>query len=255
MNDTGLQLAHAPIIEAVLDIDCDLPPALDMEFLQKEASEALRATYPKFQQQFIQEHIFQKEGGDLPKVQMYESRGAMQFLSEDGKQLVQFRPNGFSFNRLAPYGSLDDYLPEIESAWNLFVKLTKPVVIRKIGLRMINRMPLPIENGRISFDRYLKTPPRLPQTGTQMMFTGFLEQHGAVDPDSGNHVNIVKTAQLPEGDQWPVIFDIDAFFPCQIEPPAWGELEERIQSLRTLKNQIFKHTLTLECLSLFSPLA
>ncbi len=30
----------------------------------------------------------------------------MQFLTEDEKQLIQFRPNGFSFNRLAPYGSL-----------------------------------------------------------------------------------------------------------------------------------------------------
>ena len=66
---------------------------------------------------------------------------ALQFLHADEKQLVQVRAQGFSFNRLAPYTSLDDYLPEIERTWHLFVGLASPVQIRVVQLRYINRIP------------------------------------------------------------------------------------------------------------------
>ena len=45
---------------------------------------------------------------------------SLQFLHEDEKQLVQVMAQGFSFNRLAPYTSLDDYLPVIQRTWELF---------------------------------------------------------------------------------------------------------------------------------------
>ena len=252
MKDPELKLAHAPMIEAVLDIDCDLPLTVDRDLLEKKAREALRGRYPHFQQQFIQTHLLTSNGEDPPEMRLNEVHGAMQFFTEDKRQLVQFRPNGFSFNRLAPYTTLDDYLPDIEASWRLFEELAQPVQIRKVGLRMINRMLLPLEDHQIQFSDFLQVSPRLPATVPPLIFSGFLDQHLAVDIETKNQVNIVKTTELPEGDKLPMILDIEAFHIGQDPPPAWPELLERIQSLRNLKNQVFHRTLTPRCLNLFS---
>ena len=47
MNSTQFQLDRAPIIEAVLDIDCDLPPTLDWNHLNNAARKAFREGYPE----------------------------------------------------------------------------------------------------------------------------------------------------------------------------------------------------------------
>lgn len=252
MKAPHFQLNRAPIIEAVLDIDCDLPPALDWSELQTSAHEAFRSVYPKVRQQFVQNHILTASEDAAPVLKFNEGLGAVQFLTEDEKQLLQLRANGFSFNRLSPYTTLDDYLPEIESAWAKFRELAGPVQVRKIGLRMINRILLPMEQNRLNYGDYLAIPPRLPATGLKLGIIGFLDQQMAVDEETGNVVNIVKTSQLPEGGKLPVILDIDAYYRCQMPPPEWSSLLPRIESLRNLKNRIFRHTLTPQCLNLFS---
>ncbi len=201
----------------------------------------------------IQQHVVTKKGGDTtPEMQVNQGLGAMQFLTDDGKQLVQFRPNGYSFNRLAPYGSLDDYLPEIEETWGMFQDLAKPVLMRKIGMRMINRILLPMTDGKLKFEDYLRVPPRLPETGSPLSFLGFLDQHMVIDPDTGNRANIVKTTEVPEDGGLPLILDIDVFHLFKTIPGEWSEIQGRLESLRDLKNRIFRNALTQQCLNLFS---
>lgn len=255
MREENQPIPSAPIIEAVVDIDCDLPIGLEHQTLREAVGDALRERYPKFRQQLIQQQIFKQEGHKPPEMQVNQGLGAMQFLTEDEKQLVQFRANGFSFNRLAPYTSLDDYFPEIEATWKTFLDLTQPVVIRKIGIRMINRILLPMESGKVELGRYLAMPPRLPDTGSPLIFLGFLDQQMARDPATQNHANIVKTAEPNQGDKLPIILDIEVFHPCEIPPGDWPEIRNRLDSLRSLKNRIFRNILTPQCLSLFSPLA
>ncbi len=251
-SQISLKLPNAPIIEAVLDIDCDLPPALDLSDLRAAAADAFRERYPKFRRHFVQQHVLTKEADGEPELLVTEGLGALQFLAADEKQLVQFRPNGYSFNRLAPYSSLDDYLQEIEASWRTFLKLAKPVLIRKVGIRMINRILLPMPDGKLDFGEFLQVPPRLPSIGEKLVFLGFLDQHLAIDAETENRVTIVKTTQPPEDGKLPLILDIDAFQLCQAVPEDWNGLLARINSLRTLKNQIFQHTLTPQCLNLFS---
>lgn len=81
---------------------------------------------------------------------------ALQFLQDDEKQLVQVRAQGFSFNRLASYTTLDDYLAEIQSVWELFTGLASPVQIRTIRLRYINRILLPLTNGSVELEDYFE---------------------------------------------------------------------------------------------------
>lgn len=253
MNNGNHSQPNPPIIEAVVDIDCDLPPTLDMAGLREAIEEALSARYPKFRQQMIQEHLFTKEGDAPPEFRVSQGLGAMQFVSDDEKQLVQFRTTGFSFNRLAPYGGLDDYLPEIAEGWQLFRSLAKPVVIRKVGIRMINRIFLPLTDGQLNFADYLLNPPLLPAPPGELGFLGFFEQHMAADPATGDRANIVRTTEAITDSRMPLILDIDVFRLCETDPSDWNEIKSALASLRNLKNRIFNHTLTPQCLNLLFP--
>ena len=250
MNDTSFKLNAAPIVEAILDIDCDMAPTHDLTALEAPIRDAFRDRYPKFRTQLLQEHQFEASVDGAPKMTTRQGIQAFQLLQEDEKQLVQIRAQGFSFNRLAPYTSLDDYLSEMERTWRVFVKLVAPVQVRLIRLRYINRILLPMTNGKVKLDDYLKFGPQLPDED-RLTFVGFLNQHSAVEADTGNQVNVILAAQPREHDSIPIIFDIEAFRTESIEPNDWTSLQSKIQSLRQLKNLVFKDSLTDQCLNLF----
>jgi len=253
MPSGSLALAAAPIIEAVLDIDCDMPPGFDLASKEPAGVAALGDDYPVVHRQFMQQHIIQPEPQDPAKMAIRpqgHSLQALQFLQSDTRQLVQLRAQGFSFNRLAPYTSLDAYLPEIERTWQIFVTLAAPVQIRSTRLRYINRILIPAEGGNANLDEYLAVGPHLPG-GTGLTFTGFLNQHTAVEKATGNQVNIILTTQPLEAEAIPLIFDITAASLTPIEVADWPRLLAQVQMLRELKNNVFRNTLTERCLSLF----
>ncbi len=250
MNAPMLKLASPPIVEAVVDIDCDMPPGLEIKALESAARDAFQAQYPKFRTQLIQEHQFKQEVGAPPEVSVRSGVQALRFFQEDEKQLVQVRTQGFSFNRLAPYSSLDDYLSEIQRTWRLFLRVAAPVRIRLIRLRYINRILLPLKAGRVNLDHYLKRGPRLPDE-KKLSFVGFLQQYSAAQMGTKNQVNIVLAAEAVENDKLPIIFDIEAVASDSIEPEEWSKLHSGIQSLRNLKNMVFENSLTKRCLKLF----
>lgn len=251
MSDAGLKLAHAPIVEAVLDIDCDMLPGHELGALADRARAAYGDQYPKFGKQFRQGFQIQPLPGAPPRLST-ERLGiqALQFRYADEKQVVQVREQGFSFNRLAPYTSLGDYLPEIERTWRLFVELASPTQIRTIRLRYINRILLPLLAGRVDLDDYLRAGPRLPDA-EGLEFVGFLDQHSALELNTGNQVNIVLTTQQPEPDALPLILDITALREEAGEPQNWDWIQTRILSLRRLKNRMFMNSLTERCMEMF----
>ena len=252
MNERQLSLGSAPIVEAVVDIDCDMPNQTDVEALDAAAGAALAARYPTPRRRMLSEHQISAAPEGPVAVTLRQGLQALQYISADEKQLIQFRPAGFSFNRLAPYTTLDDYLPEIERTWRTFVDIAKPVACRTIRLRYINRIQLPMEEGRVEIDDYLKLAPRLADE-KRLTFAGFFNQHSVLEPATGNQVNIVFATQPPVGDQLPIIFDIEAFKDVSSEPGDWGSISGRIRTLRALKNLVFANSLTDKCLNLFQP--
>ncbi len=250
MSESDLKLANAPIVEAVLDIECDLPPSPEFTALEMPARDCFRVEYPNFQIQYMDEVEFEIKVGEPPNTLRRRGIHAFQFLSADEKQVVQIRRQGYSFNRLARYSGLDDYLPEIERTWGLFVGLACPIRIRSVRLRYINRLSLPRREGLVELNDYLRIGPRLPDE-LGLTFVGFLNQHSAVETETGHEVNIVLTSEPGELEVHPVIFDITVVSPTSTEPEDWPFILSRIQSLRTLKNRIFRDTLTEECLKLF----
>lgn len=245
-----LDLPNPPIVEMVLDVDCDLPPGFDLLALESPVKEALQK-YPKVQPQYLfQQQLQLKFDNSPPEAPVVrQGLGALQFVHEDEKQLVQLRTQGYSFNRLAPYSSLDDYLPEIEAAWKVFIQLANPLQIRAVRLRYINRILLPSTAEGVSLKAFFKMDP-LPDVD-KLRFEGFLTQYAAIEPETSHRAQTMLVTQPAVDDKLPIILDncVESHEPH--EPEDWPWLESQILALRALKNRVFRGMLTKACLDLF----
>ena len=95
MNEPALTLAHAPIIEAVVDIDCDMTPGQDFAALEAAGRGCFGDRYPRSRTRFLQEHQIEQHGDSPPRFSARRGIQAFLFLHDDEKQLVQVRQQGF----------------------------------------------------------------------------------------------------------------------------------------------------------------
>ena len=244
-------LTRAPIIEAVMDIGVEPPPGFDLAGCEARAEEFFVGSYPKKQKQFIQSAEFTVNAAGGSHLVTGNGLAGFLFRSVDERQIVQVKAGGFSFNRLAPYDSMDVWLPEAKLRWSEYVQIVRPVRIRRVALRYINRLMLPLRpDGNVELSEYLITGPKLADEA-RFRLAGFLHQHQIVDTDTGFSATILQTLQPVEGGCLPVIFDIEVHRGDARLDPESGELWTTIQDLRILKNRIFTLSLTPQCLSLF----
>jgi|FLOH01.1.fsa_nt_gi uncharacterized protein (TIGR04255 family) len=246
---------HPPIVEAIVDIDCELPPGVTLTDLETAACDSLRDNYPQLQKRLLQQFQIRQQGDAAPEHELKDGGlDTLLFRSEDSRQLTQFRSSGYSFNRLAPYEGMDVYLPEIKRTWENYCAITHPLRIGKIGLRTINRIALPLNvEGGVELETYLKTGPRLPQVpGRALSFTGFLNQHQLLDSGTGHQANIALAIEGKKEEKLILILDIDVFDLKPRETLEWTEIVPVIESLRNLKNELFFNILTKECLNLYT---
>jgi uncharacterized protein (TIGR04255 family) len=93
--------------------------------------------------------------------------------TSDEKTIVQFRVDGFTFNRLRPYTSWTELFPQALDLWHLYSRVSRPEVITRLAVRYINRIPLPAGVTDFSdlFVRYvfmrLSRPPPMKVLATQ----------------------------------------------------------------------------------------
>jgi len=66
-------------------------------------------------------------------------------------------------------------------------------------LRLISGTIAPL-SGRVELDEYFKVSPRLPDED-KLRFSGFVNQHTAVEVGTGHQVNIVLASQPPENEK------------------------------------------------------
>lgn len=248
MTEPYPKLTNPPIVEAIVDFDCDVPPNKDLKSLERASRESFQEHYPDAQPRYLQEVRVATSRDGAFNSSLQRSLQAWMFKAPDGKQLVQVRQSGFSFNRLAPYAGFDICLPEIEAMWRQYCILADPIVLREIRLRYINRISLPTdevkENG---LDKFLAVG-GAPPAKARLVRSGFLMQYQAIDPESQLRATVVLASQPPEGTQLPIVFDNAVAANGEWEPGGWAAIVDVLESLRELKNRIFFQTVQPRCL-------
>lgn len=251
MNEQYPKLANPPIVEAIVEFDCDVPPNNDLKSLEQSAKEMFREHYPDAQPRYLQEVRVATGQDGAFNSSLQRSLQAWMFRASDGNQLVQVRQSGFSFNRLAPYAGFDVCLPLIEEAWRRYRDLVDPIVVREIRLRYINRLLLPVgEVEKEGLNHFLAIE-AAPPAGTRLERSEFLMQYQASDPDTHFRAGVILAGQPPVKEQLPVVFDNGVSAGGEWEPADWESVVGVLESLRELKNRIFFQTVKPSCLEQF----
>jgi len=256
MQEEKLLLKNAPIVEAIIDIDCDMPPGFQIEAIKDVADKAFGANYPikTIQNTFSMQMTFgsgpSQSDASNPEVHAYR------FQSADGKQIVQARANGFTFNRLKPYGSFDEYIPEIKSLWSSYLAVACPILVRTIKLRYLNMIALPVSGKRFEMESYFKICPRIP-CEEDLLVNIFANHMLCTDTSTGHTIRLALATltKIPDGigkdGDYGVIFDIEVSSQLDSEPSDWDSIVLMLQEMRILKNRLFVRSLTEQCLKLF----
>ena len=239
---------NAPIVEALLDIAVVLPETVDQEKLAS-FQERLGKRYPNKQVRHSWSAEVQLRPGALPETRGTATGVGYLFTSQDGKQVVQVRKDGFSFSRLKPYEKWDLFSQEARGLWSQYVSTLKPTKVIRAALRFINRIELPLPFA--DFKEYLLTTPEIAPGLPQSLSSFFFR---VVIPDERAKALAIITETIEEAEvtkgKLPVIFDIDVFrtgsFPTDAEK-LWPMFAE----LRELKDRIFFESLTDKAKDLF----
>jgi len=240
-------LSNAPITETIIDFRVKLPAKFDVqEFLSLSAD--LSDRYPNSEPRRIITGAFGMEKGGKPFIQPPEDKGIQGYFykSEDGKNIAQFRINGFTFNRLNPYSDWNTVLSEAQNLWELYVSKSEPEVVTRIAVRYINRLELrlPIND----FGDYLTAPPKVPDSLPQEV-SQFLTKVVIHEEDiTANIIQSLDRSAKP--DHIVIILDIDVFKVKDLgfdKENVWAEFEQ----LRDVKNRIFFESITEETVRLY----
>ena len=240
-------LANAPIKEAVLDIRVTLPSMVGLRELDG-MHPRINDRYPsKRPRKRLEASLDLKSGEFSPapaKVDGYV------FLSQDQRQIVQARLDGFTVNRLSPYATWETLLSEAQALWSHYVNVARPQTIERIALRYINRLelPLPIPD----FKEYVRTAPDIAPELPHAVSGLFMRLE--IPQPSGVVAIITETIEPVEkrssGDILPFILDIDVVRQETISPDA-DDLWQKFGQLRDVKNEIFFGTITPKAEALF----
>lgn len=242
-------LNNAPIQEAVIDFRIRREgPIAESDYLTLH--DRIRNEYPTADQLHADTYKFRLNEPDQPYGEFEHRAYGYRYTSNEKTYVVQFRNDGFTLSRLAPYETWELAKAEAYRLWKIFETGTKPSAITRVAVRYINRIVLQFIDHKIDLEDYFlivpTVPPELPQATVSL-----LSQLKLHDIESGAAANVsVSALSGVEASGLPVIFDIDVFKGGEFEIDSqkyWDLLEQ----LRKLKNKIFFHSITEKALELF----
>lgn len=236
---------HAPIKEALIDIQTAFPDKITAETLNsKYAQIAQQYSQPETLQQGDVESI--REDSHPSKVTVEHTVAGYRYRSKDGHHVVQFRTDGFTFSRLEPYDTWEQMKAEAAKLWDVYVDAVSPNLVTRVGTRYVNVLKLPLT---AKLEDYLETPPKIPG-GLNQELGGFFTRINISEPEIKAQGFLIQAMEGIPGNYMPVFLDIDVFMIKQIElgtDDFWPCFEQ----LRALQNKVFLKSITEKAEELF----
>lgn len=239
------QLKNDPITEALIDIRVKLPANFDVTAFDDLDTKELKEYSVKERQTEFSADLKVVEDQPLFKARSKGVRGFL-YKSEDNKNIVQFRVDGFTFNRLRPYTTWEEMVGAAKELWQVYTKYSAPIQVTRIATRFINhiKLPLPIED----FATYMNAPPQNPSK--QDVVAGYLTRIKLMDKKNDIGTNIIQTFEKgTENRVITLLLDIDTYSNKNYkadDPGIWDQFDK----LRIKKNDIFFDSLTDKAINL-----
>ena len=230
------KLTKAPIKEALIDLRVKLSSDFDVKRINSVYEKINEKYTEKQEQRHSQVHFELKPGsGSVESVPLKIT--GYRYISKNKDEIFQARLDGFTYNRLPPYLSWEEFRNEANRLWLLYKEATLPEAITRVDLRYINNLNIPMPV--IDFADYLTVPPVLP-AGLPQGLNGFLIRLNVHVPELEANAIITQALEPMPADKpkLPVILDIDVIKDGTAgieEREVWNLLEK----MRHFKNEIF----------------
>jgi len=230
-------LPNAPIVEAVIDFRVlpqeqatfemfgGLTSLIGDPYSQKSTMQSVQARFGLENGQWV---------NSLP------TPATIGWIYQTSTEIAQFRVDGFTFNKIAPYTTWEQVFGEAHRLWKIYKDVARPKQISRIAVRYINRMRFIAPT---SLAEYIESPPTVPAPISKVV-REFLSR--IVIDDQERRASAVITQALEpriDQDQVTLLLDIDAFRESNV-PQNDSELPMAFEQLRKLKNEIFFASIT-----------
>ena len=230
-------LQNAPIVEAIIDFRVVWQEHVSAETFADLGS-SIGEQYTKTGSiQSLQTRFGVDNGKLLDPWQLQTSLG---FRYQTATEIAQFRLDGFTFSKIAPYTTWGEVSAEAFRLWKVYVNAAKPRQVSRVAVRYINQMQLPAVK---DLGEYLTAPPQLPEPIPQTV-RDFLTRVNVRD-EIRNASAVILQALEPRMDPSSIslLLDIDAFREVYETLDDSGLLAV-FERLRELKNEIFFASIT-----------
>lgn len=174
-----------------------------------------------------------------PESHVEEQVAGIRGITDDGLWIVQYRQDGMTFSRLAPYCHWNALSEKARRLARTFLHVTEAPHVERLALRYINHFRLPNRDPTQFFVSLPSLPESLPLGVESFVSRITAREH---EEDLSVHVTHAHLDDLaPHGAGF--ILDIDAFAATRVSPDVdqfWGTFDR----LRDLKNNVFFSLIT-----------
>ncbi len=235
---TARHYSRAPITEAIIDLRVTLPDGFSVDDLANIHSH-ITDRFPTREPIHTASLMFQS--GPSIKIDANQEHHGFLFRSEDGLRILQAKLSGFTFNRLAPYNTWEEFSASARQLWEVYKDVCKPSSVTRAAVRFINRLNLP--GPTLDFKEYLRTVPEVAPDLPQGLSSFFMQLQ--IPQDDLNCMLIINEAFTPptSPELVSVILDFDLF-----REHVWQSDDEAIwrflEELRQRKNLAFEASIT-----------
>lgn len=231
------QYSRAPLTEAIIDLKVILPSDITISKLA-EVEADVRNSFPNKEAIYTGTVLLQPDS--TTPINATQQVNGFLFRSTDKTKVFQVTLNGFTFNRLSPYTSWEDFRNDAKQAWEIYRKACRPEVVIRAGIRFINRLDLP--GPPLDLKEYLRIAPEVTPDLPKTQINSFFLQLQIPQEDC---MLVVSEALVPpvQPGTVAIILDFDLFRE-QIWKSDDSALWEYLEKLRTLKNVAFEASIT-----------
>ena len=228
--------ANAPIVEAIISLNVELPPTFEVEQLRSFHTSISADYSPSGEEQTV--NITPIPAAVIPP----GNTSGFRFASQDGRYVVACRANSFTLSRLPPYDNWEAFQAEAQRLWVLYTARYEPVRVTGLSVRYVNRIEIPHEKDQfMDFRWYLRTFPEV-SSDLDIGLSGFIMRLDIPLKEINAHL-ILNEAMLPGSPSSKTIsllLDTDIVSRFDGEGDMW----ERLGSLRQAKNNVFEACMT-----------
>jgi uncharacterized protein (TIGR04255 family) len=237
-----------PITEGVIHLSVEGTATL--EELQKLVKRFAKEDYPQQETLTAINLTINTTGGAATVQQQLQG---YRLKSTDQADIVVVFSDGIATSRVAPYPGWEYLRERAHRSWEHWRRHIKHTALKRIGIRYINRIDVPIKEAEIvEIDAFLRFAPHVPDFSKRPL-TGFLVQ--ATRPTDLEHwsASVTSTIMAPAPliNHVSLVLDIDVFRTEQI-PGRDDDLWNCIDAVRPLKNAIFEACITDQARKLFA---